>query len=252
MTWFKVDDGLHSHRKVLSIPRKDRGAAMGLWVLAGSWSADNLTDGHIPAYMVSELGSTPKAARSLVSAQLWIETGDGYEFHQWSQPGRQPTRAEVEADREAERIRKSEYRERVKSQRDKAGTPSGTPNGTGTDVPAGVRTTRPDPTRPVLSSGLGSQSPNGHTPARQSDGPNLAKIAAHLGSDERWAQRVVTQVLDRAPSDVRDPTAYVLRAIDERPADYRPTPTAPGIRQLCIHSREAATCPWADEHEASA
>ena len=61
----------------------------------------------------------------------------------------------------------------------------------------------------------------------------------------------MTQVLDRAPADVRDPTAYVIRAIDASPADYRPTLTAPRKDQLCDHGRDAATCPWADEHGAA-
>ena len=42
--WFKVDDKLHDHRKA----RKAGKAAMGVWVLAGSWSMDNETDGFVP------------------------------------------------------------------------------------------------------------------------------------------------------------------------------------------------------------
>lgn len=144
MTWFKVDDGLHSHRKVLAIPRSGRAAAMGLWVLAGAWSADNLTDGRIPAYMVAELGCTARNAQHLVTVNLWIEVDGDYQFHAWTEPGRQPTRAEIEANREAERKRKAEYRSRMASQRDNDRSPSGTDNGT----PTGVRTPRPDPTRP--------------------------------------------------------------------------------------------------------
>jgi hypothetical protein len=270
MTWFKVDDGLHSHRKVMSIPRRERVAAMGLWVLAGSWCADNLTDGHVPRYMLTEWGATRRQAEALVSAGLWIEVAynsgephtdvtqasrtphvsraqveveGSYQFHEWSQPGRQPTRAEVEANRESERKRKAEQREVKRlSQRDTDRTPSGTPSGT----PPGVRTVsdHPDPTRPVLSGGVGSQSSNGRGANGQSDGPDIAKIARLLGSDEQWARRVTTQVLERAPADVSNPTAYVEQAIREKPADYRPTPTPPRKDQLCDHGRERATCPF--------
>ena len=39
MAWFKVDDGFHSSRKVLSIPRRSRLAAIGAWTIAGAWCA---------------------------------------------------------------------------------------------------------------------------------------------------------------------------------------------------------------------
>ena len=38
MTWFKVDDKFHSHRKVAALGADV--AALSLWVVAGSWSAD--------------------------------------------------------------------------------------------------------------------------------------------------------------------------------------------------------------------
>lgn len=91
MTWFYVDDGLHSHRKVWAAGTP----AMGLWVRAGSWCADELTDGFVPTEIVKAYGTAPMA-RSLVSAGLWAPEGGGYRFHQWNEPGRQPTRTEVE------------------------------------------------------------------------------------------------------------------------------------------------------------
>ena len=257
MTWFRVDDGLHSHRKVRSIPRKDRAAAMGLWVMAGAWCSDNLTDGHVPAYMIGELGCPPRLATALVRAGLWTEVRAesaqnrngsdskliGYSFHDWQQSN--PTREHVEGEREAarERMRRLRSAEHPRT--------SGEPTANFGARSALVRDPRPVPSRPS-SGGTGSQSALGRTAPRQSDGPDLAKIARHLGSDERWAKRVADQVLDRAPTDVRDPTAYVLRAVDERPADYRPTRTAPKVGDLCWHGNEAATCPWRDEHEATA
>jgi hypothetical protein len=94
MTWFRVDDGLHSHRKAVraGVP------AMGLWVLAGSWCADHLTDGFIPDYMAARIDrdSEEKAAR-LVEAGWWVvaeKGGDkGWQFHEWTD--QQPTREEA-------------------------------------------------------------------------------------------------------------------------------------------------------------
>ena len=71
MAWFKVDDKLHSSRKVMSIPKRQRLAAIGLWTLAGSWSADQETDGIIPDYMIAEWGGTRAVVQALVDAGLW-------------------------------------------------------------------------------------------------------------------------------------------------------------------------------------
>ena len=97
MAWFKVDDGLHSSRKVLSIPRNIRLAAIGLWTLAGSWSADEELDGFVPDYVVSEWGAPQKLVDALVKAGLWSVVDDGTQFVKWNEY--QPTRADLEAER---------------------------------------------------------------------------------------------------------------------------------------------------------
>lgn len=97
MPWFKVDDHLATHEKVV----KAGNGAMGLWVRAGSWAAQHLTNGHVPAHVVKMLG-TPAQARSLVAAGLWIEDDDGgWRFHDWF--GYQPTAEEAEQVREKRR-----------------------------------------------------------------------------------------------------------------------------------------------------
>jgi hypothetical protein len=88
MPWFRVDDNLALHTKVLAAGN----GAMGLWVRAGSWSMQQLTDGRIPAQVARQLGTRAEASR-LVKAGLWFETGDGYEFHEWV--GRQPSALDV-------------------------------------------------------------------------------------------------------------------------------------------------------------
>lgn len=101
MPWFKVDDGLAFHPKAVMAGNP----AMGLWVRAGSWVAQQLTDGYVPGDIVRSLGTTGQAEK-LVTAGLWLPCGSGYEFHQWSE--RQPLKGDVDKQRQvnAERLRK--------------------------------------------------------------------------------------------------------------------------------------------------
>ena len=98
MPWFKVDDTLPLNAKVVAAGN----AAMGLWVRAGAWSAQQLTDGFVPAHMAAVLG-TRAEARRLVDAGLWSAVDGGYAFHQWGE--RQPSGAQVIAQRKADAAR---------------------------------------------------------------------------------------------------------------------------------------------------
>lgn len=80
MVWFRVDDNLALHPKVIEAGN----AAMGLWVRAGAWSAANMTDGYIPARVALHLGSRNLCAR-LVKSGLFEEAVDGFQFHQWDE-----------------------------------------------------------------------------------------------------------------------------------------------------------------------
>ncbi|WP_073782077.1 hypothetical protein [Streptomyces sp. CB01580] len=70
MTWFKVDDTAHMHPKVI----KATNAALGLWLRAGSYAAQHLTEGVVPGVVAQLYGTTPQA-RKLVAAGLWHEHG---------------------------------------------------------------------------------------------------------------------------------------------------------------------------------
>lgn len=104
MTWFKVDDNLHSHNKVRKVLAEEP-AALALWTVAGSWSSDNLTDGLIPDHQLPWLmpSRAEELARMLVTVGLWRRAKGGYQFHQWTADGdgtkRNPTREEVENER---------------------------------------------------------------------------------------------------------------------------------------------------------
>lgn len=95
MPWFKVDDSLSMHPKVLAAGN----GAMGLWVRAGSWSMQMLTGGFVPEVVARQLGNKTQADR-LVEVGLWERLPTGYAFHQWGQ--RQPDAEKVKQSREAE------------------------------------------------------------------------------------------------------------------------------------------------------
>lgn len=160
MPWFKVDDGFHGHPKVIGLSP----SAVGLWLLAGTWSAQYLTEGHVPAGMVRRFGCSSEDASELVEAALWHEVDGGYEFHEWTDY--QPTKADVEAERAAARERMRELRAKRKgvaaeAERSAADDGSGSVHPNTGERSVGVRTntagtsaevrlapTQPSPARP--------------------------------------------------------------------------------------------------------
>lgn len=128
MTWFKVDDTLAFHRKTVAAGV----AAMGLWVRAGSWSAQTLTDGFVPEHMVPPLadGDAGLAGR-LVEAGLWRRVRGGYSFHEWAE--RQPSRQSIE-DRRAVRAEAGR----------KGGVRSGQVRGTNGSKPEASASSKPE------------------------------------------------------------------------------------------------------------
>lgn len=88
--WAKVDDKLCTHPKFVGLPLAPR----GLWVTALSWSCLQKTDGFIPTSALRIFGAQLRDARRLVDAGMWVETEDGWCFHDWSKY--QPSRREIE------------------------------------------------------------------------------------------------------------------------------------------------------------
>lgn len=105
MPWFRVDDDLALHPKAIAAGN----TALGLWVRAGAYSAQYLTDGFVPVSMIATLGGRPRDARALVDARLWSQVAGGYQFHDWAIY--QPSRADVEADRAGARERMRKVRQ---------------------------------------------------------------------------------------------------------------------------------------------
>jgi hypothetical protein len=111
VTWFKVDDTLAAHSKT----RKAGLPAMGLWVVAGSWSSQQLTEGFIPDWFVETWPRGKQYAANLVRAQLWFESNSGpergYRFHDWTDCN--PTAEQVKTERAAGAERQRRAREKA-------------------------------------------------------------------------------------------------------------------------------------------
>ena len=101
--WFKVDDRFWSHPKVLQCSD----SAIALWIKAGSYCAEHLTDGFVADSARNLLGfQNTSAADELVSAKLWKKISGGYQFHNWEEF--QPSSKAVKEKRAADRQRKKD------------------------------------------------------------------------------------------------------------------------------------------------
>ena len=119
MTWFKCDDKFHSHRKVEGLSLE----AVGLWTLAGSWCADQGTDGRISETKLRQLahcseGKLQRVVTELVRNLLWDRVKDergtvAYQFHDWSDYN--PTSTEQDNARRLKTARQSRWRQKKRT-----------------------------------------------------------------------------------------------------------------------------------------
>lgn len=99
MAWFKLDDSMWSHPKFLRLSDK----AFRLWVRAGAYCAQHLTDGLVTRDTLTILGAARRTADELWAAGLWERApDDAYRFHDWDhyQPSSAQRRAKQAYDRE--------------------------------------------------------------------------------------------------------------------------------------------------------
>jgi hypothetical protein len=106
MVDFRVHDTFPTHPKTIGIPL----AAVGLWTMAGAWSAHHLTDGVVPVDIVRPFPGWKRLAGELVARNLWREVAGGWVFVDWGQYQR--TKVEVEEQRAANRVRAARARQR--------------------------------------------------------------------------------------------------------------------------------------------
>lgn len=169
MPWFNVDDGFAFHRKAV----RAGNAAIGLWTRAGSWCAGELTDGFVPDHMIRAMRGTAIQTQRLVDAGLWVrdDVRGGFQFHEWSESGRNPTRKEVERRREeaAKRKQKSRGNQHGKSEKSQVGESGHSVTDAG--VTAGVTGGRHAPTplhsTPITEEKTSSSSPRRPEPPRE-------------------------------------------------------------------------------------
>lgn len=134
MAWFKVDDALAFNMKAVSAGN----TALGLWVRAGSWSCQQLTDGFVPEAMVPALSGSQNDADALVDAGLWHPVAGGFVFHDWD---------EYQEPSEKVKERRAAARERMREVRANK-TRTTTERGSEPRDLFGGSSLNPDPTRP--------------------------------------------------------------------------------------------------------
>ncbi len=108
MSWAKLDDQFHAHRKAMKAWRAHP-RALGLHMLAMSYCAGHLTDGLVDDEFVEEKipakRERDQATNALVEAELWGREEDGWRIHDWLDfnPSRADTldKRQKEADRKA-------------------------------------------------------------------------------------------------------------------------------------------------------
>lgn len=229
MTWFAVDDSFHSHPKAMAAGP----AALGLWVIAGSWSCANLTDGFVPDYVLPRLAEgAGELARKLVAAGLWRRAKGGYRFHDWS---------DYQQSRE-DRLRKREqWRTKKARQRAEKGKGGKEPQVRGQMSPGDTPGDSPQESRGNLTHPSPSPSPSPTVGGSLSSSPTVRTARAPDDDEDRkvdqaittviaeltgrtitpdWAARIRRQLLDGR--EITNRVAYATKAVRERPRDFLP------------------------------
>lgn len=144
MAWFKVDDGFWSHPKTLALSSD----AIALWLRAGTWSCQQLTDGVIPTHALVMFGPVSSASGELVEVGYWHEHETGFEFHDWADYQEESGKVKARRAAARERMRavrgKREDGSQERSREHKANVRENFAGSSPNPDP-----TRPDPTRPT-------------------------------------------------------------------------------------------------------
>lgn len=230
MPHFYVDDGLHSNPKARAVSA----AAMGLWTLAGSYSADTLSEGLVPFWFVRTVVGGARLARELVEIRvpggehgLWHGPGescdspkcpasrspvppDHFAFHDWAKINTK-TKVVVERERDQSRERQQRF-----VQRHGGRSANGVSNDTQSSPVQGT-------TKSVSSRAIPHVSGSVDNYAAAVDFAR-ARLTEYDGEPvtKSQAARVVDAILSRAASGTtpRNPLRYVKTALNRNPDEW--------------------------------
>lgn len=210
VSWFKCDDKFHSHPKVEGLSLE----AVGLWLLAGSWCADQGTDGRISETKLRQLGrctenKLQRVVNELVRTSLWerVGTADGtvaYQFHDWADYNPETTRQDNT--RKLKSARQKRWREKKRADVD-----ASTQRLVDVSVDAlhqrrGDVAETPPPTRPVYSDPLRGSAHPAPTQGALIDAP------PHAETEGQRVNRLTRIYTDRVPLSKFVAVAGVVRA----------------------------------------
>lgn len=150
MAWLKIDDQFYANRKAVQAFTTDP-SALGVWLMCATWSANQMTDGRIPAYLVRMWSVDQGAIDVLVDCGLWLEDSaeDGWVMKDFLDYN--PSRAELEEKRAKDAARRSAARPRGRAT-DSAVAHDGNASGASRPVPV------PEPVTPLRGVKRGSVS----------------------------------------------------------------------------------------------
>lgn len=227
--WFKVDDSFYMHPKVLGLSAR----AGWLWLRAGCWSAQQMTDGLIPGDIVHVLGGSKKDADELVEAGLWEHVQGDYGFHDWEKY--QFTAEEIRARRKANADRQKKWRDSHRGSDGKF-VSNGVSNALVTDESnALVTPPRPVPSRPdqtrsgyvdpsVLVSRRGREDGTdqfqGFYEQHHIDPGRVQSVWSQVFGEDITGMEIVAlfqQLQMRAKATILDGTGYILATIRDQP-----------------------------------
>jgi len=189
IAWFKIDDGFWAHPKTLQLTD----SAVALWVRAGAWSCQQLTDGFIPQYALPMLGVDEFPAIQLVEVGYWDESDGGYTFHDWDEYQEASEAVKDRRKKNAEKMRRWREAKAAKQGDNTVSDPVTLP------VTNTVSNPLPDPTRPDPTSSSKEEEtyvvPEDDVPKGTDSARTLPKPFVLTASMKDWATRT-TPTLD--------------------------------------------------------
>ena len=240
--WFKVDDQFWSHPKVVELSAD----AVALWVRAGSYAAQHLTDGVVTYGIVRMLGADRDAATELTNAFLWDQKdGRTWVFHDWEdyQPDAIASKERRQKKQDASALGNHERWHVARGIR-----VEGCSHCIASAIPGAIRSANPEGIPPSPSPSPSpdsnhlseSQSRNTRASVGTDDqsepyrstlasqyGIDVAKVRKHLADklglmvEGPDVVNVSMWILNKIPHPPKAPTNYVIGSINKSPAEVQ-------------------------------